>query len=319
MEKYLRKCLDSLIVSEETMKLLEVLVINDGSKDLSSAIAHEYESKYPNTFRVIDKENGNYGSCINRGLKEATGKYFRILDSDDWFDTIQFKLFLTHLLRNEADVIMSNYSKIYNEKTYLISYPSTFNSGMVYKIDDLSYNVKELSQMLVMHALTFRTSLLKYINLDLQHGISYTDIEYCYFPMAKAKTISFIAANLYHYYLGRDGQTMQKKVLIRNIFDLEKVATRVLKDYLNQGDIRGWRNKALIDIIVNPVYQIYVIYLVYLRRPSYQYKSVFYMVNELVSHNYCLKYFVNRMTYRKIPFVWIWRNLHFRLGLICGR
>ena len=77
MEKYLRRCLDSLIIDEEGMKQLEVLVINDGSKDSSSQIAHEYQDKYPDTFRVIDKENGNYGSCINRGLKEATGKYVK--------------------------------------------------------------------------------------------------------------------------------------------------------------------------------------------------------------------------------------------------
>lgn len=79
------------------MQRLEVLVVNDGSKDNSSAIAHEYQDKYPDTFRVIDKENGNYGSCVNRGLKEATGKYIKILDADDWFDNEQFSLFVEKL------------------------------------------------------------------------------------------------------------------------------------------------------------------------------------------------------------------------------
>ena len=77
MEKYLRRCLDSLIIDEEGMKQLEVLVFNDGSKDSSSQIAHEYQDKYPDTYRVIDKNNGNYGSCINIGLKEAKGKYVK--------------------------------------------------------------------------------------------------------------------------------------------------------------------------------------------------------------------------------------------------
>lgn len=94
MEKYLRRCLDSLIIDEDGMKQLEVLVINDGSKDSSSQIAHEYQDKYQDTFRVIDKENGNYGSCVNRGLKEATGKYVKVLDADDWFDTANFTSFL---------------------------------------------------------------------------------------------------------------------------------------------------------------------------------------------------------------------------------
>ena len=74
MQEYLQKCLSSLIV-KKGLETLEVLVVNDGSKDNSSIIAHEFEAKYPGVFRVIDKENGNYGSCINRGLKEATGKY----------------------------------------------------------------------------------------------------------------------------------------------------------------------------------------------------------------------------------------------------
>ena len=87
MELYLRRCLDSLLVSGENMALLEVLIINDGSMDASSAIAHTYESDYPQTFRVIDKANGNYGSCINRGLKEARGQFVRILDADDYYQT----------------------------------------------------------------------------------------------------------------------------------------------------------------------------------------------------------------------------------------
>ena len=82
MQDYLRHCLDSLIVSNEWLDLLEVLVINDGSKDKSSEIGHEFEMLYPNTFVVIDKENGNYGSCINKGLEIATGKYVKVLDSD---------------------------------------------------------------------------------------------------------------------------------------------------------------------------------------------------------------------------------------------
>lgn len=85
MERYLRYCLDSLCVGRGS-DALEVLVINDGSTDSSSAIAHEYEQKSPGIFRVIDKENGNYGSCVNRGLTEAKGKYIKILDADDSFD-----------------------------------------------------------------------------------------------------------------------------------------------------------------------------------------------------------------------------------------
>lgn len=85
MEKYLDKCLASLIIEDkELMRQLEVLVVIDGAKDRSSEIAHTYQNRFADTFRVIDKENGNYGSCINRGLKEATGRYVKVLDADDY-------------------------------------------------------------------------------------------------------------------------------------------------------------------------------------------------------------------------------------------
>ena len=96
------------------MKQLEVLVINDGSKGSSSQIAHEYQDKYPDTYRVIDKENGNYGSCINRGLKEATGKYVKVLDADDWFDTICLKRLLILLPNIDVDLILTDYI-VFNE------------------------------------------------------------------------------------------------------------------------------------------------------------------------------------------------------------
>ena len=87
MEKYLDRCLTSLIVTNnDLLERLEVIVVIDGAKDRSSEIAHSYQIRYPQTFIVIDKENGNYGSCVNRGVAEATGKYIKILDADDWFD-----------------------------------------------------------------------------------------------------------------------------------------------------------------------------------------------------------------------------------------
>ena len=97
MQGFLNRCLDSLIVDSALMDSLEVPVINDGSKDNSSVIAHTYQDRFPYTFRVIDKENGNYGSCINRGLAEAKGKYIKVLDADDWFNTKEFEVFLKAL------------------------------------------------------------------------------------------------------------------------------------------------------------------------------------------------------------------------------
>ena len=137
MENYLHKCLDSLIVSDDNMNRLEVLVINDGSKDSSSQIAHEYESKYPQTFRVVDKENGNYGSCINRGLKEAKGKYVKVLDADDYFDNVVFNQFLSFLSETDADLIINDYSVVDGNGNNTDNYSFPLPMENVFSLGDL--------------------------------------------------------------------------------------------------------------------------------------------------------------------------------------
>ena len=140
MQDYLRRCLDSLLVEQERLKKIEVLVVNDGSKDNSSAIAHEYETKYPEAFRVIDNENGNYGSCVNRGLKEAKGKYFRILDADDRFDTGALVQLVDVLATTDLDLVFSRCihrntdESIINENHY----PSAVHTDIV--IDATQYD-----------------------------------------------------------------------------------------------------------------------------------------------------------------------------------
>ena len=211
MEKYLRKCLDSLIVSEENMQRLEVLVVNDGSKDSSSQIAHEYQEKYPQTFRVIDKENGNYGSCINRGLKEATGKYVKVLDADDYFDNIVFGHYISILKSVEVDLVITNYSKVdikdrvFEKRTF----EDYIESDKVLSfIDYLNSNYKS-NFIVQMHGLTYRTRLLREINYSQLEGISYTDQQWALLPMARVKSFYYYhEESLYRYLVGREGQTM---------------------------------------------------------------------------------------------------------------
>ena len=113
MEGYLPKCLESLVVDDnELLQKLDVIVVNDGSKDHTSEIAHEFEAKYPSVFRVIDKENGHYGSCINAGLRIMRGDFVRIVDSDDSVETDEFVKFIKYLgdvKHSDPDVVISNF------------------------------------------------------------------------------------------------------------------------------------------------------------------------------------------------------------------
>ena len=113
MEKYLQNCLSSLIVDDpKALSLLDVVIINDGSTDKSLTIAQSFEERYNGVFRVIDKENGNYGSCINRGLKEAAGKYIKILDADDSFETSAFQDLIGVLCASDSDCILTDMAKV---------------------------------------------------------------------------------------------------------------------------------------------------------------------------------------------------------------
>ena len=111
VEQYLAECLDSILDTRYN-NVLEVLAINDGSKDDTLALAREYEARFPEILRVIDKPNGGWGTVINMAIAEARGRYFKILDSDDWFDKASFAEFMAALKACEADIFASNYTAI---------------------------------------------------------------------------------------------------------------------------------------------------------------------------------------------------------------
>ena len=213
MQDYLHRCLDSLVLKDEQlMDCLEVLVINDGSKDKSSTIAHEYEAKYPNTFRVIDKENGNYGSCVNRGLKEATGKYIKVLDADDWFDTMNFEKYLRFLDTTDVDLVLSDFDNVSKE--------GTVQKTHSYNIPEGQWRISELGDALYdmwMHAVTYRRAIFERLNYHQTEGISYTDQEWIFLPMSRVKSLCGFPHVVYKYLVGREGQTVNPKTYVRNI------------------------------------------------------------------------------------------------------
>jgi glycosyltransferase involved in cell wall biosynthesis len=308
-----------LIISDkELFNYLEVLVVNDGSKDSSSAIAHEYESKYPNVYRVIDKENGNYGSCVNKGLEIATGKYFRILDADDWFETIQMQKFLSMLQITDTDVVITNYTRWFGEDNQLqIKIDVEYNTEFL--IDGYDFSSRDYCSMLLMHAMTFKTDLLRRIRYTQQTGISYTDIEYCYFPFSRAKQMVFLDIYLYVYWLGRDGQTMQRENVIKNVSHFYKVTNRIIKDYIDNQKAYKLRQLPLIYIISNPLYQIYAISLLYQSNPTPQQYELLCKTDEMVMCNKSLYQYVNSYSFKKIPFVWLWHTFGLKIGRLTSK
>lgn len=224
------------------MSSLEVLVVIDGATDKSSSIAHQYQDRYPETFRVIDKENGNYGSCINRGLKVATGKYIRILDADDSYNTENFARFLQILSSIDADLILSDYNLVDNNGNILERRSFDLETMITTDIVKVLKPVSELE----MHAITYRRQILLDINYHQTEGISYTDTEWAFIPLMAVNTVCYVNLQIYNYLVGRPGQTMDISVLRKSMPQMMTVYKRLMQIY-NSSHLDAHKNSILFD------------------------------------------------------------------------
>lgn len=248
MEAFLRRCLDSLIVSADQLALLDIMVVNDGSKDATSSIGHEYARNYPDAIRVIDKQNGHYGSCINAALKIALGKYIRVLDADDYFDNKAFSLFLDAIQQVDADVIVTDYNKVDSQGNILSrTVYQSLPSDKVMTIEEAHLPV------LMMHGLTYRTDLLRRIQYRQTEGILYTDSEWSFIPLLDAENVCCVRQSVYQYLIEREGQSMSKELEQKMMPHRVKVLRSMLKAYSDHSvdAIDGSLRMALRNFFIN--------------------------------------------------------------------
>ncbi|MBE6339220.1 MAG: glycosyltransferase family 2 protein [Bacteroidales bacterium] len=213
MEKYVGQCLASM-TSSEVPDTLEVIAVNDGSKDGSLAILNSFREKRPDIVKVIDKPNGNYGSCINAALPQCTGKYVRVVDADDWVETEQLVQYLEHLSEIDVDMSLTTFKTI-DATGNATDWSFVGNRTGIMTIEELFSEEPNLT--LPMHRIVYRTQLLRDINYVQTEGISYTDSEWAYKPILHVKTVDVSNYNVYRYRVGRIGQTMDPKVIIKSL------------------------------------------------------------------------------------------------------
>ncbi|MGM9833221.1 MAG: glycosyltransferase family 2 protein [Candidatus Limisoma sp.] len=233
-EKYLRKCLDSLIVPD-FLSQLEVLIVIDGSPDNSISIANEYAEKYPQTFIVVNKENGGHGSAINKGLELATGKYFRVLDSDDWFDSENFEKYLKILSREDSDIVMTHLVKDYVDVGQSIIWPVQGLTPDDYgkPLSDEVYDRLDFS-FFMMARCSYKTEHLKQHNLKLLEKQSFDDTILHVFPLLFADKVTFYDISLYHYFLSRPDQSVKQKLSLKKCKDMEMVIKQMIDVYISK-------------------------------------------------------------------------------------
>ncbi|MBQ6360932.1 MAG: glycosyltransferase family 2 protein [Lachnospiraceae bacterium] len=223
MEKYIEDALESLVIPE-IMDDIEIFVIDDGGTDGTMEIASRYQERYPQSFVLVHKENGGYGSTVNYSIEHASGKYFKLLDGDDWFDKDGLKKLVESLKKNDSDVVITP-MKRGPEESSLINLPAfDFPEGTVVPMQ--AYTGRRLLGMWV---LTYKTDLLRKSGVRLPEKTLYTDQLYSTIPFNSVTTIQFFNFHVYCYRIGRDGQSVSVESRIKHIDETLRVCSYLIK------------------------------------------------------------------------------------------
>lgn len=225
LESMIRQCLDSFI-RPEILEKVEVLVTDDGSKDQTREIVAEYEKKYPGSFKLIVQKNAGPGSTVNSGLAHATGKYFRMVDGDDWVNTNEMEAYLTYLEEHDTDMVCTSYCCVDHETGE--KRLEMLKTDMMDREIQFEQVAKDL--FLAMHNVTYKTSILKENGIRLDNGF-YTDLEYLLFPTPYIHTVAFLSQTIYMYRVSLSTQSMNIKSLQKNVQMHRNVLEHLLREY----------------------------------------------------------------------------------------
>lgn len=228
VEKFLENTLNSF-VDERVLNDIEVLIIDDGSKDNTAKIGKQYEEKYPETFRVISKENGGHGSTINRGIQEATGKYFKVVDGDDWVDEDGFAELIHRLKDCDIDYVFTNYYEV-NDGTGELT-PVTFSG--IEKEKELLFEKIANETRISMHALVIKTEILKKNEIRLDEHCFYVDVEYILYPIPYVNSVIYFDIYVYMYRLAQVNQSVSILGYQKHMQNHIDVILHIL-DYINE-------------------------------------------------------------------------------------
>lgn len=227
MEKYLSYCMESFLISKN-MDKLEVIVVNDGSTDNSLEIAKKYASCIPDVFRVIDKRNGNYGSCINAALPVASAKYIKVIDADDSVESSNLDEFITFLCDNDIDLALSDFLLVDESRKEIKRISYEFGKSLI-PMDMIC--TKERFKDMEMHAVTYRREILLKSGYRQTEGVAYTDQQWIFAPMAAVRTVGIFNKPVYKYLVGRAGQTIDPVVKVSKMTDRTRYVLDMIKQY----------------------------------------------------------------------------------------
>ncbi len=225
VEKYIKNTLESCCI-DSIIDQIEVIVVNDGSTDNTVDIARKFENKYPDTFRIIDKENGGYGSVVMEGIKEARGIFFKLLDGDDWFDPDGITKLVDKLSVTRADAVISGFCKATDKELEIC------NNELI-KYDGMEVDAESFDEVVGMWQLTARTSIFRQSGINLPHYCLYTDTLYVLFALPYLTKIEVMASPVYCHYVGRSEQSISRENRIKHADEALKVFDAMFLNYMD--------------------------------------------------------------------------------------
>lgn len=257
-EKYMEECMPHFF-DNRILNDVEILIINDGSKDNTAVIAKKFAKKYPNTVRVITKENGGHGSVINRGIEEAKGKYFKVVDGDDWVITENFVKLVENLKQIDVDLVLNPFVQYHIiRKTESVEENAIKDYGIVKRFEDVAKELKPLE----LHRITLRTSILKENQIKMQEKCYYEDSEYALYPIPYINTVMFFGEPVYVYRIGSPTQSVNMKNAVKNLDMHYTILKNMISFYHNlSSNISKEKCDYIIHFIVIRIQSHYGIYL----------------------------------------------------------
>ncbi len=232
---YMDKCIESILACDQGQGDIEILIVDDGStKDNTAEKADEWHDRYPDTVYAIHKENGGHGSAVNAGLANARGRYFKVVDSDDWLDSDAMAHIMPYLrsqseLRDACDLVIGNYvyEKVHEGTRTVIDYRNVFPTDREFTWDEIGRF--RSSQYLLMHSVIYRTELLRDVKLVLPEHCFYVDNIFVYVPLPVVYSIRYFDVDMYRYFIGREGQSVNEETMKKRI-DQQLLITRFMID-----------------------------------------------------------------------------------------
>ena len=229
VERYLHKCLDSMAGRDER---LEILIVDDGSTDRTGEIADKYAARYPGQVRVIHKENGGHGSGINVGAAQARGRYFKVIDADDWIVTENLSAVLDRLAGSDADAAVAGFHEVDMKSGRRAAYPSACDfCGREVDVAELLAVYDAIRDCFSFHGLFYKTAWWCAHDIRLTEGVFYEDQEYAALPFAYLERLLVLPEFFYEYMVGNSNQSVSYQNQVKRIGHIETVLRNMLSFY----------------------------------------------------------------------------------------